>query len=110
MIREWGSNPQADVVWGGETVLYDLLAADGFLIKHEASQELLDRIPATMGTPRPMPLKDPKGYWTGTALEPYGIVYNEGLVTKRLRTTPPKTWGRPLERSQIQGTDSPVHA
>ena len=51
MIREWGSNPQADVVWGGETVLYDLLAADGFLIKHEASQELLDRIPATMARP-----------------------------------------------------------
>ncbi len=86
-------------------MLYDLLAADGFLIKHEASQELLDRIPTTMGTPRPMPLKDPpKGYWTGTALEPYGIVYNEGLVTKRLRTTPPpKTWEDLLNDPKFKG-------
>lgn len=28
LIREWGSNPQADVLWGGETVIYDMLAAD----------------------------------------------------------------------------------
>jgi len=103
MIREWGSNPQADVIWGGETVLYDLLAADGFLVKHEVSQALLDRIPATMGQPKPMPLKDPKGFWTGTALEPYGIVYNESLVTKRLRTTPPQTWEDLVSNPRFKG-------
>jgi ABC-type Fe3+ transport system substrate-binding protein len=103
MIREWGSNPQADIIWGGESVLYDALAADGFLIKHEVSNEFLNKIPATMGTPKPMPLKDPKGYWTGTALEPYGLVYNEGLVTKRLRTTPPKTWEDMLNNPAFKG-------
>jgi ABC-type thiamine transport system substrate-binding protein len=53
MIREWGSNPQADVIWGGETVLYDLLAADGFLVKHEVTQARRDRKPATKGQPKP---------------------------------------------------------
>ncbi len=103
LIREWGSNPQADVIWGGETVLYDMMAADGFLIKHEVPKALLDRIPATMGTPKPMPLKDPKGFWTGTMLEPYGIVYNEGLVTRRLRATPPKTWEDLLSNPKFKG-------
>jgi len=103
LIREWGSNPQADVIWGGETVLYDMMAADGFLIKLDVQKALLDRIPATIGTPKPMPLKDPKGFWTGTMLEPYGIVYNEGLVTRRLRTTPPKTWEDMLSNPKFKG-------
>jgi len=103
LIREWGSNPQADLIWGGETVLYDMMAADGFLIKLDVQKALLDRIPATIGTPKPMPLKDPKGFWTGTMLEPYGIVYNEGLVTRRLRTTPPKTWEDMLSNPKFKG-------
>lgn len=102
-IREWGANPQADIIWGGETVIYDGLAADGFLIKHEAPQALLDKIPASMGTPKPLPLKDPKGYWTGTALEPYGIVYNEGLLIRRLRLTAPTTWDDILASPKLKG-------
>jgi len=103
MIREWGVNPQADIIWGGETVVYDGLAADGFLIKHEAPLALLDKIPVSMGTPKPLPLKDPKGYWTGTALEPYGIVYNEGLLVRRLRLTAPKTWDDMLSNPKMKG-------
>ncbi|GAB1433042.1 extracellular solute-binding protein [Spirochaetota bacterium] len=103
LIREWGNNPQADVLWGGETVIYDLLASDGFLIKHEAPKALLDRIPNQMGAPKPMPLKDPKGFWTSTALEPYGIVYNEGLITRRLRVQPPKTWEDLLTNPKFKG-------
>ena len=103
LIREWGSNPQADVLWGGETVIYDLLASDGFMIKHEAPKALLDRIPTSMGTPTPMPLKDPKGFWTSTALEPYGIVYNEGLVRRRLRVDPPKTWEDMVANPKFKG-------
>ncbi|HPU95783.1 MAG TPA: extracellular solute-binding protein, partial [Bacillota bacterium] len=103
MIREWGVNPQADIIWGGETVVYDGLAADGFLIKHEAPLALLDKIPTSMGAPKPLPLKDPKGYWTGTALEPYGIVYNEGLLVRRLRLTAPKTWDDILSNPKMKG-------
>jgi len=103
MIREWGANPQADIVWGGETIIFDGLAADGFLIKHEAPQALLDKIPASMGTPKPLPLKDPKGYWTGTALEPYGLVYNEGLVIRRLRVAAPTTWDDILSNPKFKG-------
>ncbi len=84
-------------------MLYDMMAADGFLIKLDVQKALLDRIPATIGTPKPMPLKDPKGFWTGTMLEPYGIVYNEGLVTRRLRTTPPKTWEDMLSNPKFKG-------
>ncbi len=105
MIREWGVNPQADIIWGGETVIYDGLSADGFLIKHEVPQAYLDKIPVSMGSPKPLPLKDPKGYWTGTALEPYGIVYNEGLLIRRLRSTAPETWedliNNPKHKGQI---------
>ncbi|NLM64984.1 MAG: extracellular solute-binding protein [Firmicutes bacterium] len=103
MVREWGANPQADIIWGGETVLYDELAADGFLIKHEVPQELMDKVPDTMGAPRPMPLKDPKGFWTGTALEPYGLVYNHGLLVRRLRATPPTTWEDLLSDPKFKG-------
>lgn len=103
MIREWGANPQADIIWGGETVIYDGLAADGFLIKHEVPQSLLEKIPASMGTPKPLPLKDPKGYWTGTALEPYGLVYNEGLLRRRLRLSAITTWDDILSDPKLKG-------
>ena len=103
MIREWGANPQADIIWGGETVIYDGLAADGFLIKHDVPQAYLDKIPVSMGTPKPLPLKDPKGYWTGTALEPYGLVYNEGLLVGRLKLPAPKTWDDILSDPKYKG-------
>ena len=39
-------------------------------------QAAWDSVPASIGKPKPIPLKDKDGYWIGTALEPYGLVYN----------------------------------
>src|SRR6266850_7466527 len=39
----------------------------------------------------PIPLKDPSGFWIGTALEPYGIVYHPRLI-RRLGVPEPKDW------------------
>lgn len=40
---------------------------------------------------KPIYLKDPKGFWVGTALEPYGLVYHPKLLA-RLGVPPPKDW------------------
>jgi iron(III) transport system substrate-binding protein len=52
---------------------------------------VLDAIPASIGTPKPIPLKDPDGYWVGTALEPYGLVYHP-RVLRRLGVADLKDW------------------
>ena len=49
-----------------------------------------DAIPASIGKPVPLPLKDPKKFWVGTTLEPYGIIYQPKLL-KRLGVEI-KTW------------------
>jgi iron(III) transport system substrate-binding protein len=54
-------------------------------------QAVVDSIPASIGKPNPIPLKDPKGFWIGTVLEPYGLVYHPRLY-ERLGLQPPKDW------------------
>lgn len=90
-IVEWKGRPQADIFWGGESALFDKLADQSLLVKLELPKALLDAIPDSIGKPRPIPLKDPRGFWTGTVLEPYGLVYNPTLY-KRLGLEPPKDW------------------
>jgi iron(III) transport system substrate-binding protein len=82
-ILEWKGNPQADIFWGGEGTLFDDLAAQGLLEKIQLPQKTWDEIPASIGKPVPLPLKDPKQFWVGTMLEPYGIIYQPTLL-KRL--------------------------
>ena len=82
-ILEWKGNPQADIFWGGEGTLFDDLAAQGLLEKVQLPQTMWDEIPASIGKPVPLPLKDPKMFWVGTMLEPYGIIYQPKLL-KRL--------------------------
>jgi ABC-type Fe3+ transport system substrate-binding protein len=82
-ILEWKGRPQADVFWGGEGTLFDALAAEGLLEQVQLSKAMWDAIPATIGKPVPLPLKDPKKFWVGTTLEPYGIIYNKPAL-KRL--------------------------
>ena len=82
-ILEWKGNPQADIFWGGEGILFDDLAAQGLLEKVQLPQNMWDEIPASIGKPVPLPIKDPKGFWVGTMLEPYGIIYQPKLL-KRL--------------------------
>lgn len=72
-----------DVFWGGEGTLFDNLAAEGLLEQVKIPQAMWDEIPATIGKPIGLPLKDPKKFWVGTTLEPYGIIYQPKLL-KRL--------------------------
>jgi len=90
-IVEWKGRPQADIFWGGESALFDKLAEQGLLAKLDLPKAVMNAIPATIGKPKPIYLKDPKGYWSGTVLEPYGIVYQPKLL-ERLGVNPPKDW------------------
>lgn len=82
-ILEWKGKPQADIFWGGEGTLFDNLAAEGLLEKSQIPKPVWDEIPATIGKPKGLPLKDPKMFWVGTTLEPYGLIYQPKLM-KRL--------------------------
>ena len=90
-IVDWKGKPEADVFWGGEPALFDKLAEKKLLAKHEVPAALADAVPASIGKPKPIALKDPEGYWIGTALEAYGLVYHPRLL-RRLGLTELKAW------------------
>ena len=90
-IVEWKGRPEVDIFWGGESALFDKLAEQKLMAKLDLSKEAWDTIPPTIGKPKPIYLKDPKGFWVGTALEPYGLVYHPRLL-QRLGIEPPKDW------------------
>ena len=90
-VVEWGGRPQADVFWGGESGLYDDLAAKGLLVPLAVPASVWDRIPADIGKPKPIPLKDATRFWVGIAAQVWGLVYNERLY-ERLGLKPPKEW------------------
>lgn len=90
-IVEWKGRPEADIFWGGESALFDKLAEQGLIAKHELPKAVVDSIPSSIGKPKAIPLKDPKGFWIGTVLEPYGLVYHPKLL-ERLGVPPPKDW------------------
>jgi iron(III) transport system substrate-binding protein len=90
-IVEWKGRPDADIFWGGESALFDKLAEQRLLARLDLPKSVVDSIPASIGKPRPIPLKDPKGYWIGTVLEPYGLVYHPKLLA-RLGVPAPKDW------------------
>jgi len=90
-VVEWKGKPEVDIFWGGESALFEKLADQKLLQKIEISREAWESIPASIGKPKPIPLKDKEGYWIGTALEPYGLVYHPKKI-KRLGIPPPKEW------------------
>src|SRR6266481_5066228 len=90
-IVEWKGRPEVDIFWGGESALFEKLAEQKLLQKVEISREVWDSIPASIGTPKPIPLKDKDGYWVGTALEPYGLVYHPKKI-QRLGIPEPREW------------------
>lgn len=90
-ILEWKGRPGADIFWGGEGVLFDRLAEQKLLAKLDLPQAITDVIPGSIGTPKPIRLKDPKGYWIGTLIETYGLVY-QPTVFSRLGVPEPKDW------------------
>ena len=81
-IVEWRGKPQADVFWGGEGTLFDSLAAQGLLDPIQLPKAMWDEIPATIGKPIGLPLKDDKKFWVGTTLEPYGLIYQPKLLQR----------------------------
>jgi len=90
-VVEWKGKPEVDIFWGGESALFEKLAEQKLLQKVEIAREVWDSIPASIGKPKPIPLKDKDGYWIGTALEPYGLVYHPVKI-KRLGIAEPKDW------------------
>src|SRR6267142_5892118 len=90
-IVEWKGRPEVDIFWGGESALFEKLGEQKLLQKVEISREVWDSIPASIGAPKPIPLKDKDGFWVGTALEPYGLVYNPKRI-QRLGIPEPREW------------------
>jgi iron(III) transport system substrate-binding protein len=90
-IRKWAGRPEADVFWGGEPALFNDLAAQKLLNRLEVAADVWEAIPASIGTPKPIPLKDPNRFWVGTALEAYGLAYSPRLL-KRLGVPEPRDW------------------
>ena len=90
-IVEWKGRPQVDIFWGGESALFDKLAEQSLLAKLDLPKPVMDSVPASIGKPKPIALKDPKGFWTGTVLEPYGLVYHPKVLA-RLGVPEPKDW------------------
>src|SRR5258705_3936433 len=90
-IVEWKGKPEVDIFWGGESALFEKLAEQKLLQKLEISREAWDAIPTSVGTPKPIPLKDKDGFWVGTALEPYGLVYHPKKI-QRLGIAEPREW------------------
>jgi iron(III) transport system substrate-binding protein len=90
-IVEWKGKPEVDIFWGGESALFEKLAEQKLLQKLEISKESWDSVPASIGKPKPIPLKDKDGFWVGTTLEPYGLVYHPKKI-QRLGVPDLKEW------------------
>jgi ABC-type Fe3+ transport system substrate-binding protein len=95
-IVEWKGKPDVDIFWGGESALFEKLTdakvhGQNLLQKLELSKEAWEAIPAAIGKPQPIPLKDKEGFWVGTALEPYGLVYHPKKI-QRLGIPEPREW------------------
>ena len=90
-IVEWKGRPEVDIFWGGESALFDDLAEKKLLVKLDLPKEVWDSVAPSIGKPKPIYLKDPKGFWVGSALEPYGVTYHPRLL-KRLGVAEPKDW------------------
>ena len=95
-IVEWKGQPEVDIFWGGESALFEKLAEQKLLQKVEIPKAAWDSIPASIGKPKPIPLKDKDGYWIGTVLEPYGLVYNPKRL-QRLGVAGAEGLGRPAQ-------------
>jgi iron(III) transport system substrate-binding protein len=91
VIRKWAGQPEADVFWGGEPALFNDLAEQKLLVRLDVGTETWEAIPPSIGTPKPIPLKDPGRFWVGTGLEAYGIAYSPRLL-KRLGVPEIREW------------------
>src|SRR5262249_940989 len=81
-LGEWKGRDGVGILGGGEAALVEKVAEQKLLQKVEISPEAWDAIPTSVGTPKPIPLKDKDGFWVGTALEPYGLVYHPKKIQR----------------------------
>ena len=95
-IVEWNGRPQVDIFWGGEAALYDRLATQKLIAPLGIAKATMDAIPAQLGAPKPVILKDPNGFWIGTLLESTGIVFQPRLLA-RLGVPAPTDWDNLLD-------------
>jgi iron(III) transport system substrate-binding protein len=79
-IVNWKGRPEADVFWGGEPALFSDLAGKKLLARLDLPGAFWEAIPASIGSPKPIPLKGSTRLWVGTALEIYGIAYTPKLL------------------------------
>ncbi len=90
-VLEWRGRPDADLLWASEAEVLDDLAGRRLIVPLELPESLLREVPTTLGEPRPIPLRDPKGHWVGTALTAAGVIYHPRLL-RRLGAEPPRDW------------------
>ena len=90
-IMSWKGQPEADVFWGGEPALFNDLAGQKLLAQIDLPRALWDSIPASIGSPRSIPLKSQTRHWVGTALEIYGLAYSPRLL-KQLGVSDLRDW------------------
>lgn len=90
-VLEWRGRPEADLLWASEAEVLDDLVGRRLIVPHELPESLIREVPATLGEPRAIPLRDNRGYWIGTALTAAGIIYHPRLL-RRLGVEPPRNW------------------
>ena len=84
-IQETASSNTSDIFWASAPDAFEVLKADGLLIKSGVENQ---KIPADVGG---YPINDPEGYYNGFAAAGYGIMFNERyLMAKNL--DPAQQW------------------
>ncbi len=91
-IQAWnGTNPEADVWWGGGEYLFEVGRDEGLLEAYEVAEDA--NIPASLGG---WHLKDDSGdttdpAWYAAAISGFGIIYNKDYLNGE-GLAAPKTW------------------
>jgi len=77
-----------DIFWGGGDTPYSALKKEGYLQPVKLPKNLLDGItPVCAG----IDVYDKEGYWYGTALSGFGIIYNKELIAQ-MKLLTPEAW------------------
>src|SRR5213592_2713885 len=61
-IVEWKGKPEVDIFWGGESALFEKLYDQKLLAKLDLDKALWEQIPASLGKPKPITLKDKESF------------------------------------------------
>lgn len=84
-LQETASNNTSDMFWASAPDAFEVLKADGLLVRHDVAVE---GIPEKVGS---FPINDPEGYYKGFAASGYGIMWNERYM-KAKKLPVPAEW------------------